>query len=83
MMGRMVTIVPKFGDQIRGMFVAEIRVHELTRSKIFCIEVAPGIHAFIDRENVSYVIISEAGLVTATEMTRKKKNVQEMFKEGK
>ena len=70
MLGEYVRIVPKYGGkEIVGLFVGEKRLREFSREDVFVIEIDIGIHAFIKREDVLYVVVSSCGFVNASECT--------------
>jgi hypothetical protein len=68
LMGKRVTVVPKDGPNIIGVFCGEERLRELSRENVFVIEVGPDCRSYIKRENVSYVTIDECGYVGNKEL---------------
>lgn len=64
MMGRYVKIIPKVGEPIIGLFVDEKRLREYTKDLIFVIQISEGVRAFISRDEVSYIIMNDAGFVS-------------------
>ena len=68
MMGKRVTIIPKDGSKIEGVFCGEERLRELSRENVFVVEIGPDVHVYIKRDNVSYVIIDECGYIGLEEL---------------
>jgi hypothetical protein len=64
MRGRCVKIVPKFGDVITGVMIGEKRLYEYSRDNVFVIQVSEGQYTFISRNDISYITVNEAGIVT-------------------
>lgn len=64
--GKYVKIVPKIGHDIIGLFIGEKRLYEFSRTNIFVIEVSSGIRAYISRDDVSYIVVSETGFIDVT-----------------
>ncbi len=64
MFGKYVKVIPKQGDPIEGLFVGEKRLYEYTKDIIFVIQIGVGLHAFISRDNVSYILVSDSGIVS-------------------
>ena len=64
LVGKYVKIVPRYGPVITGIFTGEVRPREYTREDCLCIQVSEGILAYIRRDDISYIVVSETGFVT-------------------
>lgn len=64
MIGKYVKIIPKVGDPIIGLFIGEQRLREYTKGLIFVIQCKEGERTFISRDEISHIVINDAGFVT-------------------
>lgn len=74
LMGKQVEIHTKSGETISGIFVAERRLYEYSRDPIFVIQLSEGVHAYIRRDDISYIVVSTVGIVSDMEFETKSIN---------
>lgn len=81
MTGKLVKVFTVHGRTICGLFIGDkIRLHELSREDVFVIETSPGTRAYIKREHVSFVAVSDVGFVNNGDETINELNmVKKMF----
>ena len=51
-------------SSIIGIFIGEVRPREYTREDCLCVQVSEGTMAYIRRDDISYIMVSETGFVT-------------------